>query len=151
MDLLMKSVDYSARFTHANDIVPSLPPPFLGFYHFPREVWQVDLVSHGQVEAGPASRNNNASHMHMDFVLHPAGPPGEFTPQQHADDISDNTRFVCAKDGSAQEWNFEFRICDGSGEDPQCHDSLCYWTPCHSLQDHIYYLGKHMYHKVGEC
>jgi len=118
----MKSVDYSARFTHANDIVPSLPPPFLGFYHFPREVWQVDLVSHGLV-----------------------------TPQQHADDISDNTRFVCAKDGSAQEWNFEFRICDGSGEDPQCHDSLCYWTPCHSLQDHIYYLGKHMYHKVGEC
>lgn len=143
----MDSVDYSIRFTHDYDIVPSLPPPFFGFHHFPREVWQLDLTAGslaGEQLQGGADRPGSGGHLDS-FVLHP-GQPSELQ-----DSGLDNLQFVCRREGSASEELFDFRICDGSGEDPQCHDSVCYWAPCHSLQDHIFYLGKHMYHRVGEC
>jgi len=48
--------------------------------------------------------------------------------------------------------NMTFRVCDGSGEDPTCHDSACgILGVCHNLMDHIHYLGKHMYHRKSEC
>ncbi|GAX78569.1 hypothetical protein CEUSTIGMA_g6009.t1 [Chlamydomonas eustigma] len=33
----------SWRFTHNRDVVPSLPPWFLGFHHVAREVWTIDV------------------------------------------------------------------------------------------------------------
>ena len=45
----------------------------------------------------------------------------------------------------------QFRVCDGSGEDPSCHDSVCFLGLCHSLKDHLHYLGQHMYHRASEC
>jgi hypothetical protein len=47
--------------------------------------------------------------------------------------------------------DYTFRVCDGSGEDRTCHDSLCYNTVCRSLSDHLVYLGWPMYHAVDEC
>lgn len=37
-------------------------------------------------------------------------------------------------------------ICSDSGEDPTCHDSMCYLGLCTSIADHLVYLGAHMYH-----
>ena len=52
---------------------------------------------------------------------------------------------------TAHDDSMVFKICDGSGEDPECHASACWFGICHSLWDHIHYLGQHMYHRVGEC
>lgn len=38
-------------------------------------------------------------------------------------------------------------ICDGSGEDPNCHAKMCYLGLCTSISDHLSYLGADMYHK----
>lgn len=38
-------------------------------------------------------------------------------------------------------------MCDGSGEDPACHNSVCYLGLCTSIVDHLNYLGGHMYHR----
>eukprot|EP00892_Ulva_mutabilis_P001148 jgi/Ulvmu1/11033/UM007_0214.1 len=153
VDLVMQCVDYSVRFTHDHDVVPSLPPPYLGFRHFPHEVWQVTVLANGQTGGRLAADNNDTgSSVHMDsFVLHPDGKPGAFVPQQPPGRTSDKLSLACSKEGSVAEPSYEFMICDGSGEDPNCHDSVCYWFPCHSFHDHIFYLGKHMYHRVGEC
>lgn len=46
----------------------------------------------------------------------------------------------------------QFQVCDGSGEDPTCHASICYLGYCsYSIADHMLYLGKHMYHNALEC
>ena len=47
--------------------------------------------------------------------------------------------------------HMHFRVCDGSGEDPTCHNSACFLGLCHNLNDHMHYLGKHMYHRKSEC
>lgn len=45
-----------------------------------------------------------------------------------------------------------YTVCDGSGEDPTCHASICSYGYCHySILDHLMYLGKHMYHNLLEC
>jgi hypothetical protein len=99
-DLLIDAyLHESVRFTHARDIVPSLPLPLFGYHHFAREIWQ----------------------------------------------LPDNVT------SAASAKQMRFRICDGSGEDPTCHNSACWLGLCRSLDDHIHYLGKHMYHRVGEC
>lgn len=36
------------------------------------------------------------------------------------------------------------QICNGSGEDPQCHDGACYLGLCTSVDDHLVYLGVYM-------
>lgn len=36
------------------------------------------------------------------------------------------------------------QICDGSGEDPQCHDGACTLGLCTSIEDHLHYLGLYM-------
>ncbi len=38
-------------------------------------------------------------------------------------------------------------LCDKSGEDPACHNSVCYLGLCTSVADHMTYLGGHMYHR----
>lgn len=43
------------------------------------------------------------------------------------------------------------RRCDGSGEDPTCHSSVCRFGICTSIADHVLYLGMHMYHADDEC
>jgi hypothetical protein len=42
-------------------------------------------------------------------------------------------------------------ICDESGEDPLCHNSVCYLGLCTSVADHMQYLGAHMYHRIPGC
>ncbi len=43
------------------------------------------------------------------------------------------------------------RVCDGSGEDPSCHDGLCFMGLCTSIMDHLRYLEYEMYHSDTEC
>ncbi|EFN56954.1 hypothetical protein CHLNCDRAFT_143513 [Chlorella variabilis] len=80
------------RFTHNRDIVPSVPPGYMGFYHVSREVWVVDLLF-GHTLVG---------------------------------------------------------VCDASGEDQACHNSVCHLGLCSSLSDHLLYLSE-MYspHPMG--
>ncbi|KAI3434954.1 hypothetical protein D9Q98_003008 [Chlorella vulgaris] len=80
------------RFTHNRDIVPSVPPGYMGFYHVAREVWVVDLL-YGHTLVG---------------------------------------------------------VCDASGEDMACHNSMCHLGLCSSLADHLLYLSE-MYspHPMG--
>ena len=42
-------------------------------------------------------------------------------------------------------------ICDDSGEDPRCHNSVCYLGLCTSVHDHLHYLGAGMFHRGGSC
>lgn len=38
------TVPQNVRFTHNRDMIPSLPPMYMGFSHIPQEVWLVDVV-----------------------------------------------------------------------------------------------------------
>jgi len=42
-----QSVAEAWRFTHARDIVPSVPPALMGFHHTSREIWLVDVDPRG--------------------------------------------------------------------------------------------------------
>ena len=42
-------------------------------------------------------------------------------------------------------------MCDGSGEDPSCHNSACFLGLCTSIADHLRYLTYEMYHSDAEC
>lgn len=42
-------------------------------------------------------------------------------------------------------------VCNDGGEDPRCHDSMCYLGLCTSVADHLVYLGAHMYHSDAGC
>lgn len=72
------------RFTHNRDVVPSVPPGYMGFSHVAQEIWVVDVVP-GKTLVG---------------------------------------------------------VCDGSGEDPKCHNSVCHLGLCSSLADHLLYLSE---------
>lgn len=91
-DFFNKIVNESVRVTHNRDIVPSVPPQYVGFHHVAREVWQLD----GEQYFG--------TKVYMPWV------------------------------------------CDGSGEDPVCHNSVCFLGLCTSIADHMQYLGAHMFH-----
>lgn len=39
-------------------------------------------------------------------------------------------------------------VCDDSGEDPRCHNSVCFLGLCTSISDHLQYLGAHMYNDL---
>ena len=86
-------VQESVRVTHNRDIVPSVPPQYVGFHHVSREVWQLDGAKYF------------GSKVYMPWV------------------------------------------CDGSGEDPVCHNSVCYLGLCTSISDHMHYMGANMYHR----
>lgn len=36
-------------------------------------------------------------------------------------------------------------VCDESGEDPSCHNSVCHLGMCTSVADHLTYMGAHMW------
>lgn len=92
-----ETIKNSWRLTHDKDIVPALPWMIMGYWHTPREVWQVDVPSGGGVNA-------------------------------------------------------TFRVCNGSGEDPTCHDSVCrFIASCTSIDDHMVYLGYPMYTNSTLC
>lgn len=82
----------SVRVTHNRDIVPSVPPTWVGFHHLATEAWQVDMGGTGVGVVG---------------------------------------------------------LCDASGEDPRCHDSVCILGLCTSVSDHLEYLGSPMLHTVA--
>ncbi len=43
-------------------------------------------------------------------------------------------------------------VCDDSGEDPRCHNSVCFLGLCTSISDHLQYLGAHMYNdQLAPC
>ncbi|BDA47587.1 Lipase at C-terminar half [Coccomyxa sp. Obi] len=42
-------------------------------------------------------------------------------------------------------------VCDKEGEDPRCHNSVCYLGLCTSVADHLIYLGSHMYNGSPSC
>lgn len=42
-------------------------------------------------------------------------------------------------------------VCDDTGEDPRCHNSVCYLGLCTSVSDHLIYLGSHMYNGIPAC
>jgi len=42
-------------------------------------------------------------------------------------------------------------VCDDTGEDPSCHNSVCHLGLCTSVADHLVYYGAHMYRGDGEC
>jgi hypothetical protein len=42
-------------------------------------------------------------------------------------------------------------VCDGSGEDPSCHNSACMLGLCTSIADHLTYIGLEMYKSEMEC
>lgn len=92
-DFFNKIVNESVRVTHNRDIVPSVPPQFVGFHHVAREVWQLD----------------GAKYFGTKVYL---------------------------------PW-----VCDGSGEDPVCHNSVCFMGLCTSIADHMHYMGADMYHR----
>lgn len=79
------TVGPSWRFTHDRDIVPSVPPGYMGFHHLAHEIWVVDLLLEGRTLVG---------------------------------------------------------VCDGSGEDPRCHNSVCHLGLCTSVADHLLYLSE---------
>ena len=85
-----RSTSASVRVTHNRDVVPSVPPTWVGFHHVATEAWQVDVGGAGVVG-----------------------------------------------------------LCDASGEDPRCHDSVCILGLCTSVADHLQYLGSPMLHTVA--
>lgn len=89
----MAGLQESVRVTHNRDIVPSVPPQYVGFHHVSREVWQLDGAKYF------------GSKVYMPWV------------------------------------------CDGSGEDPVCHNSVCFLGLCTSIADHMHYMGANMYHR----
>ena len=43
-------------------------------------------------------------------------------------------------------------VCDDSGEDPRCHNSVCFLGLCTSISDHLEYLGAHMFNdQLAPC
>jgi len=96
----------SVRLTHNRDIVPSVPPTWVGFHHVATEAWQVDIVDGG----ASGRRKGNKSN---DNVIGVVG------------------------------------LCDASGEDPRCHNSVCYLGLCTSVADHLSYMGAPMLHSTG--
>lgn len=44
-----------------------------------------------------------------------------------------------------------YHVCDGSGEDPHCHASMCRLGLCTSLSDHTEYLGIAMHANKSAC
>jgi hypothetical protein len=87
-----QSTTASTRVTHNRDIVPSVPPTWVGFHHAATEAWQVDVEGAGVVG-----------------------------------------------------------LCDATGEDPRCHDSVCVLGLCTSVADHLMYLGAPMMSTGAPC
>ena len=97
----------SVRLTHNRDIVPSVPPTWVGFHHVATEAWQVDIEDKAASSSG---KGGKGSRKNSNDVIGVVG------------------------------------LCDASGEDPRCHNSVCYLGLCTSVSDHLSYMGAPMLH-----
>jgi len=104
----------SVRLTHNRDIVPSVPPTWVGFHHVATEAWQVDVED----RASAASKKGGSS----------------------------KKRGGGKVDGKSSDVIGVIGLCDASGEDPRCHNSVCYLGLCTSVADHLSYMGAPMLH-----
>ena len=102
----------SLRLTHNRDIVPSVPPTWVGFHHVATEAWQVDVVE-GRARGAAGDRKGKGG-----------GGGG----------------------GGGGGVIGVVGLCDASGEDPRCHNSVCYLGLCTSVADHLSYMGAPMLH-----
>jgi len=101
----------SLRLTHNRDIVPSVPPTWVGFHHVATEAWQVDIEDRAASKAAARrTRKRKGRSSDGDGVIGVVG------------------------------------LCDASGEDPRCHNSVCYLGLCTSVADHLSYMGAPMLH-----
>lgn len=100
----------SVRLTHNRDIVPSVPPTWVGFHHVATEAWQVDVVDKEANEAAKYREGGGKNRNSHGEVIGVVG------------------------------------LCDASGEDPRCHNSVCYLGLCTSVADHLSYMGAPMLH-----
>jgi hypothetical protein len=175
------------RFTHARDIVPSVPPQLMGFHHAAREVWLVarDAWPGWGVGEGEAAGARGARRRAVDASLVP--PPRAEEEQQQEQKVPSSSSSSSLRWPSWPIWPWppgppppppgppappappptpdppspspplppgaEERavLCDPSGEDPSCHDSVCYLGLCTSVADHLLYLGRRFYHVDAEC
>jgi len=90
-DLFKNVTGRSLRFTHNNDIVPSVPTLLMGFQHVRTELWEVELAY-------------DKTRPSLQLMI----------------------------------------VCDGSGEDPDCHLGQCGYGICTSVYNHLHYLGLRM-------
>lgn len=104
----------SVRLTHNRDIVPSVPPTWIGFHHVATEAWQVDIED----RASAASKKGGSS----------------------------KKRGGGKVNGKSSDVIGVIGLCDASGEDPRCHNSVCYLGLCTSVADHLSYMGAPMLH-----
>jgi hypothetical protein len=110
------------RVTHGRDVIPHLPPAWIGYVHAPREAfyctgWQCPLA-----EAPPRALSRRR-------LLRLAGPPT--SPLQ----APESSLLPHASAGGGE------RVVECSptnGEDPRCADGL--WLTA-SISDHLVYMG----------
>jgi hypothetical protein len=122
------------RFTHGRDIVPSVPPALMGFWHTSREVWLVDVDARGR-RVGATDGGSRVS-----------GSSG----QEAGGGSSSRLEGDSAPGGDVRPPEERMIVCDESGEDPSCHNSACRLGLCTSVADHLVYLGAHMW-AGAEC
>lgn len=146
--LIASFLDKTVRFTHARDVVPSLPLIFAGYHHFPREVWQ--RPSPATSAAPKVGRMSAAAQSGLDLRTIDDGRAAEL--DRGGRGIQGRGAAAVADRMSADAAGpLALTVCDGSGEDPLCHISACALGLCRSLADHLLYLGRHMYHAADEC
>jgi hypothetical protein len=81
---------------------------------------------------------------HLPTEVWQTDPPSKLTHDAHA----------CSCERRLQDRSIDnatFHICDHSGEDMSCHNSMCYYRICTSTVDHLHYLGRPMYFFEDEC
>lgn len=117
--------------THYHDIVPHLPPQWLfGYHHTPTEVWYTAEtgIDNYKVRYPSMTRprvctrvcvTNDACWMNR----------GSHLTSRHSQRICPHVvhAYLCNR-----------QVCDGTGEDPTCADSVHFWD--YSAADHCHYL-----------
>lgn len=156
------------RFTHNRDIVPSVPPGYMGFYHLSREVGGHRLAAADGRHGVPGARTSGrALRLRTPAGCPPPEPPGALwppywlprrpargrwrTPQRHplpALPVPPAGRTPLSRalihpppttPPLMQVWMLDLflgrtlvGVCDASGEDMACHNSMCHLGLCSS-------------------
>lgn len=172
------------RFTHARDIVPSVPPQLMGFHHAAREVWLVardawpgwgdageDEQAGDGGSGGAGNRRRGGRRREVVAALLPSSsssssppplvrwpswpiwpwPPGPPPPPPPGPPEPPTPPPPDPQPPLPPGAEERAVLCDPSGEDPSCHDSVCYLGLCTSVADHLLYLGRRFYHVDAEC